>query len=444
MGAAKPISLSVKPHQVTHLCFEVDGILEASTPKAELGATAPVFDFAAFYAKLGAVPTVTSDPSRLLYNFLEIDSAVATYALAALRREDRKVALAKAINTRQNAYYAKYGNAAAIISQIKSSYSPSITGSKMQRLDVLTGIADQQWKLLMDAYSADKRTGVVRKTESTLSGKTNISGSSTTKGTDQTDGRTAETIAEAVGLKSTGNNFPNNPPPDGKTFSWQLNAGSYNEELIQSTSGQTTTTKDKTTSSGTEKESETIYNTDYTYRTPYYEGAAQYERAKISLIDQYFTQFMATQNLPNLARVFQNELNNIDGDVYRLQIAYLNTILMSPIAGTVTAVYKRPGDAVRAGEPVLRIEDSSTIYIAGTVLYRGPIALDSIVEIQTKLFDLSPLATPLPGVVVSVRGHRDDDTWDLVIRCNNLDSAKKPIFPLGYRFDYDDTHVTII
>jgi|SRR5579871_5465347 len=444
MSDAKPISLSVKAYQVTHLCFEMDGILELSTPKAELGALAPAFDFPLFYAKLGAVPTVTGDLSRLLYNFPEIDAAVAPFALAALRKEDRKVALAKAINTRQNAYYAKYANAAAVIAQIKTSYSPLVTGSKAQRLDVLAAVATDQWNSLDAAYSADGRTGVVRTTKSTLTGNTTVKGKSTMKGSETVDGQSNEETEDAVGLKTTGNDFPSNPPPKGKDFGRrQLNADSFNREFQEGTSSQKATTNDTTTSSGSTKESETITNTDYSYRTPYREAQAQFERAQISLIDQQFTQFMATQNLPNLATVFRNELNNIDGDVYSLQLAYLKTILMSPIEGIVTAVYKRPGDAVRAGEPVLRIEDDRTIYVLARVGYRGPIVLGSTVEIQTNLFDLSPLPTPLSGNVVSVRGNRDDDTWDLVVKCSNLDPLKKPIFPLGYQFDFDDTTVTI-
>ena len=75
------------------------------------------------------------------------------------------------------------------------------------------------------------------------------------------------------------------------------------------------------------------------------------------LIDQQFSQLMYTQNLPYLATVFRNELNSIDSNVFRLQVSYLDTILMSPINGTVTGVYKNPGDAVQAGQPVIRVED---------------------------------------------------------------------------------------
>jgi hypothetical protein len=100
------------------------------------------------------------------------------------------------------------------------------------------------------------------------------------------------------------------------------------------------------TSTGTSDQTQWVENTDYVYRHPFFEGAAQYERAQISLIDQQFEQFMFSQNLPNLNQVFWNELNSIDCDVFQLQIALLNTFLMSPISGVVTGIYKNPGEAV--------------------------------------------------------------------------------------------------
>ena len=64
----------MRPYQAAHLCFEVDGILEISN--AQLGAAATAFDFPAFYAILGAMPTVNGDASRLEYDFPAIDAAV--------------------------------------------------------------------------------------------------------------------------------------------------------------------------------------------------------------------------------------------------------------------------------------------------------------------------------------------------------------------------------
>jgi hypothetical protein len=203
------------------------------------------------------------------------------------------------------------------------------------------------------------------------------------------------------------------------------------------------------------RQSQTIVNTDYGYRVPYWEGAAQYNRAQISLLDQQFAQFMYSQNLPNLATVFRNELNSIDSNAFRLQVAYLDTILMSPIPGIVTGVYKNPGDAVKAGEPVIRVEDNITIYLVATVVFRGPIVIappppaapppNSTVTVQTSLFGApGALTPPLTGIVVSARGHRDDDKWDLVVKCTNpVDASGNPVFPLGYHFDFDDTTVSI-
>ena len=73
MSTVTPVSIHVRPYQAAHLCFEVDGILEISNAQLGTdislgGAAGPppwVFDFPAFYAILGAMPTVGGDASRL-------------------------------------------------------------------------------------------------------------------------------------------------------------------------------------------------------------------------------------------------------------------------------------------------------------------------------------------------------------------------------------------
>jgi hypothetical protein len=196
-------------------------------------------------------------------------------------------------------------------------------------------------------------------------------------------------------------------------------------------------------STGLANEHQTIFNTDYGYRIPYLENIAQYERAQISLIDEQFASFMYSQNLPYLAAVFQNELTSIDSDVYRTQIGYLNTILMSPIPGTVTGIYKNPGDAVRPGEPVIRVENNDVVLLMATLVYRGPISIGSTVRVETTLFDLPGPLTTVEGNVVAVRGRQEDDQWEVIVKCKNLASGGKAILPLGYHFDYDDTTVSI-
>jgi biotin carboxyl carrier protein len=205
---------------------------------------------------------------------------------------------------------------------------------------------------------------------------------------------------------------------------------------------------------GAEHQDQTITNLDYVFKHPYYDAKAQYERAQISLIDQQFAAFMYAQYLQlddngrvRLETVFANELASIDADVYRHQIAYLNTILMSPIPGVVTGVYKNPGETVKAGEPVIRVENYSVILLEATLIFRGLISIGQAVTVTTALFDASSgQPTSISGVVVAVRGRSDDDQWHVIIECDNIDHSTtppKPILPLGYHFDFDDTTVTV-
>jgi hypothetical protein len=430
MGTAKVVSLSVRPFQVTHLCFEADGIL--GQLNVELGSAAVAFNFAGFYATLGAMPPSASDPTRLNYNFLEIQAFTAPSTLASLRAEPNKAALNKAINARQNAWFAKYGHITAIVNRMNLYYSPATATSKPNRLARLAFLSQVQADELSIAYTADGRTGVVRNTTSSIS-------SFTASGGDLTE--TGQTNDQSLGTTvGTGVKLHNLPPGGGTIAGWGFTGdGPVSDNFQESTNSSTTQ------SSGWASQREGILNTDYAYRVPYWESEAQNQRAQISLIDEQFSQYMSTLNLPFLPRVLLNELNSIDGDVFRLQIAYLNTILMSPIAGTVTGVYKQPGDAVKAGEPVIRVEDSSTILLVANIVHRDPIAVGATVTVTTQLFGGAGAPTLLSGNVVAVRGRaEDDEQWEVVAKCGNLDGAAKPIFPLGYHFDYDDTSVSIV
>jgi hypothetical protein len=426
MALAKAVSLNVVASQVSNLCFEVNGIL--GELHAKLGQEIASFDFPAFFGILGSMPTVPGHPARLIYDFLEIQAFAKPFTLAALRAEPNKAALSKAINARANAYYAKYANAPAVIAKMQEFYSPSIAESKPNRLDLLSSLSEDQMKQLRDAYLADSppRTNVVRQTKSCLSSNLRSSGSSTT--IDQSDQKTAQFL-------TGGATFP--PPAPGSTLTIGTSDNPVQENFEEGRGLQTST------STGKACEQQTILNTDYGYRVPFLENLAQYERAQISLIDEKFASFMNAQNLPYLGAVFQNELTSIDSDVYRTQIAYLNTILISPIKGVVTGVYKNPGDAVRLGEPVIRVENNETIFIVATLVYRGPISIGSAVTIETTLFDLPGPSTTVTGNAVAVRGLVEDDHWEVVVECNNLDGASNPIFPLGYHFDYDDTTISI-
>src|SRR5438105_1595036 len=134
MPSAKPVSIEVRPFQVSHLCFEVGGIL--GTSFVELGADVSAFDFGFLYnAFRAATPSkAVAHPGRLAFDSEAIDLATRTprviviknvpqppqgVALAALRAEPLRTALDKAISARANAVITKYANAEPIISEMK-------------------------------------------------------------------------------------------------------------------------------------------------------------------------------------------------------------------------------------------------------------------------------------------------------------------------------------
>ena len=426
-------------------------------------------------------PTLSGgNSSRLFYDFPQIQAAAAPYTLASLRAEPRKAALNKAINARQNAYFAKYGNKNAIVTQANIFYAQSVTdqilvtGNKPARLGTLSAIAESQWTALNGAYANVGRQGdapgVVGSTVSALISDTASYGyTATSGGTDEvalTGWVNPGTPLPALPTNDPpgplpplwGNNWPASlpsnlpqpalPPSNQPTLpqptlpsaptptaaNWDSNwAPTIPKQDVPGVSGaefpfqslQKSLNYQTTSNQGAAYQAQSITTSDGVFRHPFYEAQARYERAQISLIDQRFAAFMYTQNLPNLGTVFDNELQSIDGDVYQLQVAYLNTILMSPIPGLVTGVYKNPGDAVRAGEPVIRVENYAVILLEASLIFRGPILVgQTTVTVTTSLFGASSQqATTLPGLVVAARGHGDDDQWHVIIQCDNLQPA---------------------
>ena len=52
---------------------------------------------------------------------------------------------------------------------------------------------------------------------------------------------------------------------------------------------------------------------------------------------------------------FRNELDALDrGTIKKLQVAYLDTFLVSPFDGVITGVFCSRGDYVGAGQPVIQ------------------------------------------------------------------------------------------
>jgi biotin carboxyl carrier protein len=459
----KVIQITARPAEAANLAVEADGIVEART--VQLGDSVTSFDFAGFYPILGS--TIAGSPGQLGFTSQGIRNygPIAASALLTLRAESLKAALDKAILARENAFYTKYGSAAAIAAKTVSSYSNLSAGSKPQLLSWLSQLSTQRDDLLQTAYLRDGRTGVVESTTSQLTGHTTSSGESTATNTVTESGTSFATGTnqdKSTGISASGEGLPGATSLDEegiRPFSDEVNhlpgvTMSEVDMTLTSRSAGSSTLKSSgelsTDVTENSDETQTIINTGYDYHVPSIEAKAQYLRAQISLIDEQYDQFIDEQKVLSLNEIFANELKMIDLDVKQLQVAYLNTILLSPINGVVTGVFADVGDSVRAGEVLVRVENNTKVFLEATLVYRGSVSVGDSVTVQTDLFS-KPVGPPphlvnsvtISGTVVAARGGSSDDRWELVLSCDNQDSNGQEILPLHYSFDYDDTSITI-
>jgi|HubBroStandDraft_1064217.scaffolds.fasta_scaffold02267_8 hypothetical protein len=449
MSVAKIVKLQVCSSLWANLCFEVGGIVGESN--ITLGQAITAFDFTSFYATLGVatetvqVPVVgggglkghpagssnikvtLNEPANLL-DAQDIQNGSSASTLMALRAEPVKAVLDKACALRANAFYGRYASQvqAAIIAQMRQNYSATDSEgnlnptSKPGYLATLSTLATKQYTALTNQYNADPirnstgtNQGVVQSTTSILQTATFAPPESTISTSTDPKGNVTGSVTTTPGIELDSPSTPLPQQPAGFNFP---SVPSDPDAVLQA---------------------QNMTYTDYGYRVPYIECQAQNVRAQISLMDEQFAQFMAGQSLPSLENVFQNELLAMDMDVKRLQVAYLNTILMSPITGIVTGIYKNVGDRVLPGETVVRVENTSSVYLVGVLIYRGVISLQANVSIQTTLFSSSTPAT-ITGTVVAARGDQSgDDRWEVVFLCPNGTSGN-PTLPLNYYFDYDE------
>ena len=310
--------------------------------------------------------------------------------------------------------------------------------AKSERLTQLSDLSSRLYRDLMDEYRRDGRMRVVKHTTndfnsgnfrtSTQNGKSNLLA---LVYNDSFDRKVVLNVPPAHG------NFlmkDDHGVPVPLSFP-RRGAQVLAKSLQHGTSGRES--KEKAEQGGQSR------NADYCYRSPSIEAEAQWHRAQINIIDERYAEFSTNCRWVSLRQVAKNELKSIDHRVYQFQIDLLKSVLMSPVSGIVTGIYKNPGDWVGAAEPVIRVENLETVLLLARLVYRGGVAIGSNVSVETRLFDSPGPRTTVKGRVVAMQGQQEDDQWMVIVECNNLDSGGQPIFPPGYQFDYDNTTVSI-
>lgn len=184
----------------------------------------------------------------------------------------------------------------------------------------------------------------------------------------------------------------------------------------------------------------------FEFRYPTAENDLKHHQARAAVRQEFLNAWRMAEMCRMGETTFANELGAIDRSITKLQSAYVDTFLFSPMDGVVTGVFHGMGDHVQAGEPVLRVESDFFVYLVGIVKYRGMLRIGSLVNVTTTLFEAvggSPVT--MSGKVVSVRGHDSvSEQWDVLVLCENFTPAGDVILPLNYHFDFESTTVEVV
>ena len=183
----------------------------------------------------------------------------------------------------------------------------------------------------------------------------------------------------------------------------------------------------------------------FEFRHPSAENDIRYRRALAGLRPEFLNAWRMAEMCRRGDTTFGNELFAIDQQIQKLQVGYIDTFLVSPFSGLVTGMFCSEGDYVAAGQPVVRVEDDASVYLVGTVKYRGLLRVASQIKVVTTLFGApGGRPTTIEGTVSAVRGHDAiDEQWDVLIRCDNRDAQDNAILPLNYNFDLDNTTIEV-
>lgn len=403
---AKAISLSVRPTQSADLCFPVDGIIEY-LPSGLLGQTFEGIDIKTI--SNGLKPNVElpvpgnlvelppsdeinpEDPTiagPLGDGPEQIEVALKGRALAKLRSADVATDLTQLLSwyglkeSTDESDEAVHARVNLLGSQ------PGQSNSLYKLIDRLSDELEKRYNRLDAAYDADPYPwGVFPKTIATTSGNTVGAAKSTTTGT----------------------------PVSTTTQEQNLDTTSTTETITE----------------GRE------------FATPRSDNRARYLRAEIGLRQEQLAAYRLVKLNSADNIMYQKAMSATE--VRRLQIALLNRYLVPPFEGTVTAIFRNVGDYVTVGQPVLRLENDAEVYLVGTIKCRGLIRVGYKVEVETTLFG-EPGASSIIiyGVVRAIRGHEPiDEQWNVMIRCENVDSHGSRLLPLNYNFDFNTTTINL-
>ncbi len=396
MAKAKAVALSVRPVQSADLCFPLGGIIDKQSNDL-LGRNVEGFDQKAFITGLeprSRLPSAADSPGIF---------SETTFTQPTTSSIVEKIEISTASGDGPASIDAELGRRAL---------------SRLRADDLAAELVQAvSWHSLK--YRSDE-------SEEAVSKKRQILGSS--PGANDSLYRLLEKLNAEIGTRSEKlEELYNTLGPDAVT-----NPTSTSTATSKTTGGQQfeTTTTTETTYLGR----------DYSF--PWRENRISRLRSLVALKQERLAAWRLLQLHGGQGPLFERSLTG--SEVRKTQVAYVDTFLLPPFSGLVTAVFRGVGDYVAPGQPVLRLEDDSAVYLVGTIKCRALLRIGDGVTVTTTLFGQpGAVDVEIEGMVRAVRGHNAiDEQWDVLIRCDNVANGNR-ILPLNYNFDFDATDIDI-
>lgn len=436
--SAKVRAVAARPCQSADLAFNMPGVLalqnfdhNGRTGLCKIGGSVSAFDIdTTIYDHLGdTLPQSGNRPARarLEYDSQRIKTVLATHYLFALRNAPLAAELEQLIIRRENAFMDRFMHASTI-KQIHQDVFPTV----VTRLEELSSLSTQRKNQLDHAYSNHTTpdgtaapVGVVKKVEQ-------------------------RSFSEPVAMKSHAASAETAGFVTSKGFDPQ-DAGKH----VQTQQAEDTQSSPHKLNGNTwvpiddEFQNQRSEADQVAFSHPPLDNKMTDSQLQLSVMLERMKQRLEGLRVTHLDRIIENELRAMDQEIRRIQLNFAHTFLHSPMNGVITAIYKDLGESVAAGEPVLRIENDTTVYLIGTIIAKGALSVgqqctifsDDFME-SGQPFKSDAMTLGVSGELLAVRGHsRDNDEWEVLIEVANRRSDGSTIFPLHYEFDRSNARI---
>lgn len=426
-------SLRVQASQSVDLAFNMPGVIAwqnydhtALSGPANLGQRVAKFDVEGQVYPVLNTPHSTID-GMLKYDASELAQLLKPNSLFVIRNAGLGASLDQMLQQRRGAYLDKFKHRSAIQTQV-SAFVPAM----IAHLTAMRTAGTSRFQQIDAAYGAGsvEKTTKTQTTAPITTSKTSVNPVSTittaiNKGGDPIDDFITTTVNDGGGAAVQSQTTPRTvgAPATLQGKKWTPAEMPFDTQIVETrTAGPQDMISDLPA-----------------YSHPKLENVFGYNQAMVALLPELLRQQTTELKLADISTILSSELNAMDLEVRNLQLNFVHTYLAAPLDGIVTGVFKDVGETVEPGEPVIRIENDTTIFVVGRVQHQGPLWVNRQVAIDLKSIFDDGTSLQISGPIVAIRGHENDnDEWEIIFRCQNPTSRSgQKVLPLNYHFDPD-------